>query len=84
MVFLQVPKISTLPKESEMDDLEFEIQSAKNDLVRVALYWNADRLDLGDIALKGEDVNEVLQLVRRQAERKLARLTGLQTKGATA
>jgi hypothetical protein len=54
MVFLQVTKISTLPKESEMDDLEFEIQSAKDDLVR------------------------------RQAERKLARLTGLQTQGATA
>ena len=71
-------------KESEMDVLQLEIQIAKDDLTRVAQFWNASQLEIANILLTGEEVNEVLRIVQRLKEQKLSRLTSLQTAGATA
>lgn len=67
-----------------MDVLQLEIQIAQDDLTRVALYWNASQLKVGDIVLTGDEVNEALLTVRRLKEERLARLNSLQTQGATA
>jgi hypothetical protein len=71
-------------KESEMDVLQLEIQIAQDDLTRVAQFWNASQLEIANIVLTGDEVNEVLRTVQRLKKQKLARLTSLQTEGATA
>ncbi len=67
-----------------MDVLQLEIQIAQDDLTRVAQFWNASQLEIVNIVLTGDEVNEVLRTVQRLKEQKLARLTSLQTEGATA
>ncbi len=76
--------IKKSPMESEMDVLQLEIQIAQDDLTRVAQFWNASQLEIANIVLTGDEVNEVLRTVQRLKEQKLARLTSLQTEGATA
>ena len=83
MALLQVLSNMKLLKESEMDVLQLEIQIAQDDLTRLAIYWNAERLDVGEIVLTGEEVNEVVLTVRRLKEKKLTDLRNLQTQGAT-
>ena len=67
-----------------MDVLQLEIQIAQDDLTRVAQFWNASQLEIANIVLAGDEVNEVLRTVQRLKKQKLARLTSLQTEGATA
>jgi hypothetical protein len=67
-----------------MDVLQLEIQIAQDDLIRVAQFWNASQLEIGNIVLTGHEVNEVLSTVLRLKEQKLAHLNNLQTEGATA
>jgi hypothetical protein len=67
-----------------MDVLQLEIQIAQDDLTRVAQFWNASQLEIANIVLTGDEVNEVLRTVQRLKKQKLARLTSLQTEGATA
>ncbi len=67
-----------------MDVLQLEIQIAQDDLTRVAQFWNASQLEIANIVLTGDEVNEVLRTVPRLKKQKLARLTSLQTEGATA
>ncbi len=66
-----------------MDVLNLEIQIAQMDLQKVERNLNAGELMVADISLTGDEVNEVLSLVRRLKEQKLARLMGLQNEGAT-
>ena len=66
-----------------MDVLNLEIQIAQMDLQKVERNLNAGELMVADISLTGDEVNEVLSLVRRLKEQKLARLMGLQHEGAT-
>jgi hypothetical protein len=66
-----------------MDVLNLEIQIAQNDLQNVEINLNAGELMVAGISLTGDEVNEVLSLVRRLKEQKLAHLVGLQNEGAT-
>ena len=66
-----------------MDVLNLEIQIAQKDLEKVESNLNAGELMVADISLTGDEVNEVLSLVRRLKEQKLAHLMSLQNEGAT-
>jgi len=66
-----------------MDVLNLEIQIVQKDLQSVEINLNAEELMVAGISLTGDEVNEVLSLVRRLKEQKLARLMGLQNEGAT-
>jgi hypothetical protein len=48
-----------------MDVLNLEIQIAQNDLQNVEINLNAGELMVAGISLTGDEVNEVLSLVRR-------------------
>lgn len=67
-----------------MDVLQLEIEIAQADLKRVALFWDAPQLEIADIVLTDDEVNDVLLVIRRLKEQKLARLIALQTQGVTA
>ena len=67
-----------------MDVLQLEIDIARDDLVRVAIYTGSEMLELGDIALQGDEVREVLEVIRRLKEKRLAHLISQQTEGAQA
>lgn len=84
MALQQGVRTKTPIKEHEMDVLQLEIEIAQDDLTRVAIYWDGEQLEIGDIVLTGEEVNEVLLTVRRLKEKKLAALRSLQAQGATA
>lgn len=66
-----------------MDILQLEIDVARDDLVRVGVWWGAEKLELGDFQFSGSEVNEVLLAIRRIKEQRLAQLIRLQTEGAT-
>ncbi len=66
-----------------MDILQLEIDVARDELTRVAIWWDADKLELGEFQFSGSEVNEVLLTIRRIKEQRLAQLIRLQTEGAT-
>lgn len=67
-----------------MDVLQFEIDIARAELDRLAIYTGSEMLALGDIALQGDEVHEVLEVIRRLKEKRLAHLISQQTEGAQA
>jgi len=66
-----------------MDILQLEIEIARDELTRVAIWWDSEKLELGDFHFAGSEVNEVLLAIRCIKEQKLGRLMDLQNEGAT-
>jgi hypothetical protein len=66
-----------------MDILQLEIEIARDELTRVAIWWDSEKLELGGFHFAGSEVNEVLLAIRCIKEQKLGRLMDLQNEGAT-
>ncbi len=65
-----------------MDVLQTEIDIVKHDLAKISLLSGVNRLEFKGVWLEGQEVNDVLALVRDLKERRLAHLIGLKTEGA--